>query len=450
MTAETSSKSGRHPDFAPRGSCQPSVEQLLESFLSVRRLSVQLCQPLLIEDYGLQAMDSTSPAKWHLAHTTWFFETFILKPYCSDYQVFHPKFEYLFNSYYNGIGAQFPRSQRALLSRPSVEDVSRYREHVDAAMQKTLASATAKSMASITERIILGCHHEQQHQELFFTDLKYCWFQNPIFPSYCEQPLTIASSLEPIDWLDVRGGLHKIGHADQDAFSFDNELPRHQHYLEDFRIADRLVSNGEYMDFMRDGGYQRSELWLADGWAELKERSLVESPLRPLYWIPDGDDWMEYSLHGLAAVDPHRPACHLSAYEADAYARWAGARLPTEFEWEISVNSPPETNNAHSDDAGQFLTTESVHPAFGSNANPSDNVLGRLWQWTSSAYSPYPGYKPAESALGEYNGKFMSNQLVLRGGSCVTHRSHYRHSYRNFFYPPDRWQFTGIRLAQVS
>lgn len=423
-------------------------EHLLQQFLAVREVSEQLCKPLQQEDYLLQAMASTSPAKWHLAHTTWFFETFLLKPYYSGYQVYHPKFEILFNSYYNGIGQQYSREQRGLLSRPTVEQVYAYRAHVDSAMRSLLDSPRAESAQEINERVMLGCHHEQQHQELFFTDLKYCWFQNPLLPVYSEQEIPKALPPGPIAWQSFSSGLRDFGYESTEGFCFDNELPRHPQYVPDFGIANRLVSNAEYAQFIADDGYQRPDLWLADGWAAIAEQSKHSTCLAPLYWIKDEDQWLEYTMHGLAKLDPNRPVAHLSAYEADAYARWAGARLPTEFEWETSVQQTPNKDDSSEEHVGQFMNTALVHPVYSDARQSTDNVTGQLWQWTSSAYAAYPGFKAAKGAIGEYNGKFMANQLVLRGGSCVTSADHYRHSYRNFFYPPDQWQFTGLRLAK--
>jgi ergothioneine biosynthesis protein EgtB len=405
-------------------------------YLSIRQHSEQICGPLAVEDYALQAMASTSPAKWHLAHTTWFFETFILRPYSPGYVVFHPRFEYLFNSYYNAVGRQFPRNQRGLLSRPTVDEIYQYRRHVDEAVYQLLDTMPSRSAGEVMARLELGCHHEQQHQELLHTDLKYCLFQNPMHPAYSDKPLPLSGPLQPINWQTFDGQLQQIGHDIENGFCFDNELPRHPQYVAGFRIADRLASNGEFLEFMAEGGYERPELWLADGWAALTaSASVSEQPPAPLYWVEQDGQWLEYTLYGLTKLDPNRPACHLSAYEADAFARWMGARLPTEFEWEVSATAHDKISVDHSlsDDAP-------LHPQVG--------VTGSLWQWTSSAYSAYPGFKAAAGALGEYNGKFMANQLVLRGGSVATSPGHYRHSYRNFFYPQDQWQFTGVRLAQ--
>lgn len=415
---------------------------LVDRYQSVRQYSERLCSPLQTEDYGLQAMDSTSPAKWHLAHTTWFFETFLLKPYASGYRPFRPEFEYLYNSYYNGVGSQFPRHQRGLLSRPTVTEVYQYRQYVDEALCRLLEAMPAQSADAIATRLELGCHHEQQHQELFHTDLKYCWFQNPMYPALGSEPMPPSAPLPTLSWQSFESQLQQFGHQPENGFCFDNELPRHKQYVEGFRIANRLVSNGEFLAFIADGGYVRPDLWLADGWAALatKASTSTQGPA-PLYWLEQDGQWFEYTLHGLVELDPNRPACHLSAYEADAFARWQGCRLPTEYEWELAATAD--------DIAGaQPPTTQYtlLHPQYAYNAKP--DVTGSLWQWTSSAYSPYPGFRPAEGALGEYNGKFMANQLVLRGGSVATSPGHYRHSYRNFFYPQDQWQFTGVRLAQ--
>jgi ergothioneine biosynthesis protein EgtB len=417
----------------------------VDKFNHVRGVSEWQCEPLLVEDYGLQAMPETSPAKWHLAHTTWFFETFLLKPHLDNYKPLNPQYEYLFNSYYNGVGEQYPRPQRGLLSRPSVDEAYAYRKHVNEAMLELLSNDSLCN-EEVINKTLLGCHHEQQHQELFFTDLKYCWFQNPLYPVYSppshKNLKSSASIKDRNSWIEVPAGLYEIGFDENKnasaltKFSFDNELPRHKQFIENVSLSQYLVTNGEYLAFMQDDGYQRSELWLSDAWYALQH---TESKHSPLYWINQDNQWFEYTLQGLQPLNPELPVCHLSAYEADAYARWKGCRLPTEFEWEIFAN----INNS---ETGQFLESELFHP--GAESENTVSVVGKLWQWTSSAYSPYPGYKAAKGAIGEYNGKFMCNQLVLRGGSCVTSQSHYRHSYRNFFYPPDQWQFSGLRLAR--
>lgn len=418
--------------LAMRRHSQPSVdtaEPLSLRYSRIRALSEALCAPLELEDFGLQGADFASPAKWHLAHTSWFFETFLLKPHLPGYRVFHPRFEVLFNSYYHAVGEQYPRPDRGLLSRPTVAEVSDYRSHVDTAMATLLAQQSGEGDINTLTR--LGCDHEQQHQELLLTDLKYSWHKNPLLPVYCDQSLP-ASQAVTSEWHAIDPGLYEIGHRDE-GFAFDNESPAHSQYLHAAQIARQLVSNADFLAFMRDGGYQRPELWLSDGWAWLQGGGAGTSPA-PLYWQQHDGEWFEYTLHGLLPLEPNRPAAHLNAYEADAYARWAGARLPTEFEWEVFARQ--------SADGAQFYTADTVHPT------DCSAVRGALWQWTSSAYSPYPGFRPAAGAVGEYNGKFMANQLVLRGGSCATSVDHYRDSYRNFFYPPDRWQFTGLRLAR--
>ena len=414
-----------------------SVEpaSLIDQFTRVRQLSERLCEPLQIEDYSLQAMAETSPAKWHLAHTSWFFETFILKPFEPGYQCWHAQFEYLFNSYYNGVGAQFPRPQRGLLSRPAVKEVYDYRHYVTEKMLALLTDIDPNHRPEIISRLELGIHHEQQHQELFFTDLKYCWSKNPLYPVYCNSPLENLAEPAADAWLNHDGGEVSIGRCRDRGFCFDNEEPEHAVLLAPFAIANRLVSNADYRAFIDDGGYQRPEMWLSDGWAAIKQQQWQ----CPLYWRLQDGQWLEYTLHGMQPVNPAAPVCHLSFYEADAYARWAGARLPTEFEWEVAA----DTWAGRSPLAGQFLESERYHPLA-----TSLDFFGSVWQWTSSAYLPYPGYQPAQGAVGEYNGKFMCSQWVLRGGSCVSSRKHLRSSYRNFFYPADRWQFTGLRLVK--
>lgn len=435
-----------------------NVNKIIERFQHVRSISEWQCEPLLIEDYGLQAMPETSPAKWHLAHTTWFFETFLLKPFLKNYKPLNPQYEYIFNSYYNGIGAQYPRPQRGLLSRPGVEEVYAYRHYVNEAMLELL-SAHELCTDEVLNNVILGCHHEQQHQELFFTDLKYSWFQNPLYPVYSKQSPNKENKLIQAvatdangnhqfhnDWVEINSELYEIGFDNKtssllDNFCFDNELPKHKHYLHEVSLSKYLVTNAEYLMFMQDGGYKRSEFWLSDGWALLQGKPEKHAPL---YWLEQDGQWFEYSLQGLQLLNLAQPVCHISAYEADAYARWKDCRLPTEFEWEIYANQI--SSNKENKNAGQFLESELFHPDI--ELENSSAPMGKLWQWTSSAYSPYPGYKAAAGAIGEYNGKFMCNQLVLRGGSCVTSKNHYRHSYRNFFYPPDQWQFSGLRLAK--
>ncbi len=404
---------------------------------SARAASESLAQPLAPDDYNLQAMADVSPAKWHLAHTTWFFETFLLKPFVADYREFHPQFAYLFNSYYNGVGAQFPRSQRGLLSRPTIGEVYRYRAHVDEAMHALLTNTPEAQWAAIESRAQLGCHHEEQHQELFLTDIKYNLFFNPLAPAYRDDLKRAAAVVQtPLRWLSREGGEYRIGHHG-DGFAFDNETPRHRVLLSPHAVASRLVTNGEYLAFLDDGGYRRPELWLSDGWRAANERGWQS----PLYWQQNDGGWFMFTLGGLRPLDELEPVCHISYYEADAYARWAGARLPTEAEWEAVANEHVC--------AGNLREADHLHPVpAAAGDEPVAQMFGDVWEWTQSAYAPYPGYRPASGALGEYNGKFMVNQLVLRGGSCVTPTAHIRASYRNFFYPADRWQFSGLRLAR--
>ena len=408
-------------------------DDLAEHFLSTRAASERFCAPLAPEDYGLQGMVATSPPKWHLAHTTWFFETFILKAFKPGYQSPNSAFEVLFNSYYNGIGDQYPRAQRGLLSRPSVEEVLAYRRHINDVVVNLLANP-GPHYQQIARLVELGIQHEQQHQELFFTDIKYSLSRNPLYPAYTDTLFENASQSIAQDWTDYSGGEVTIG-SQHNGFCFDNELPAHAVLLQPYALANRLVSNGEYLEFIEDDGYRRPELWLADGWLTVSQNNWRQ----PLYWQRTDSGWFEYSLYGLIPLSLSSPVCHLSAYEADAFARWARARLPTEFEWEAAASRLPVE--------GQFVESSQLHP------RPSDKpglqqLFGSAWEWTSSAYGPYPGFQPAAGAVGEYNGKFMANQLVLRGGSCVTSQSHIRASYRNFFYPQDRWQFSGIRLAK--
>jgi ergothioneine biosynthesis protein EgtB len=403
---------------------------LQHEYDSVRRRSLHLAEPLSSEDCGAQSMPDASPVKWHLAHTTWFFETFILAPREAHFAPFHPAFRMLFNSYYNGVGARHPRPQRGLLTRPSLDVVRAYRADVDARMTRLLAAAPAD--AALAQLVTLGLQHEQQHQELILTDVKHLLAHNPLAPAYLSCPLEPAPAAAPLGWRDFDGGVAEIGYAGA-AFCFDNELPRHRVYVAPFALASRLVTNAEYREFVDAGGYRNPELWLAEGWDLVCAGALAH----PLYWQPDGEKgWREFTLHGLAPLDPARPAVHLSLYEADAYARWRGARLPSEPEWELAAHGTPANAGA------------ALHPR-GAAADPGlVQLFGACWQWTASSYAPYPGYRPAAGALGEYNGKFMINQYVLRGSSCATPRGHARASYRNFFPAGARWQFSGIRLAR--
>ncbi|HEY0791843.1 MAG TPA: ergothioneine biosynthesis protein EgtB [Chthoniobacterales bacterium] len=406
------------------------------AYRAVRNLSEKFCATLEPEDCVIQTMPEASPMKWHLAHTSWFFETFVLKNALPGYAPLNPAYAYLFNSYYNAAGKMHCRPKRGLISRPTLRDTFDYRSRVDALMDKVFADAgTLEKLAPV---ITLGLHHEQQHQELMLTDLKHVFSENPLRPVFRERPRSAAVQVPPVEWRDFPAGVHEIGHQG-DEFSYDNESPRHRQFVEDFRLASRLVTNGEYLAFMEDGGYDRPELWLSLGWYTLNEQHWGA----PLYWEQGPDGWSLFTLAGMRELDPSEPACHLSYFEADAFARWAGARLPTEFEWEVASKDLPLTGN--------FVDEESFHPKPLdpiAASQPIAQAFGDVWEWTSSSYAPYPGYAPVPGALGEYNGKFMCNQYVLRGGSCATSRSHIRRTYRNFFPPHARWQFTGVRLAK--
>ena len=402
---------------------------MLDSYLKIRQISEKICQPLAIEDYTIQSMPDVSPPKWHLAHTTWFFETFLLLPYLPEYQVFHPQFGYLFNSYYEAVGARHPRHHRGILSRPTVAEVYQYRGHVDRAMQTLLAKIPEDS--NLAELVTLGIHHEQQHQELLLTDIKHILALNPLHPVYrddLQDNLTVNDST--FEWLEYPGGLYSIGHTGTE-FAFDNESPRHQVYLSDYQLANRLVTNGEYLEFIQAGGYKEAKYWLAEGWATVQTQRWQA----PLYWESIDNRWWVMTLGGLRQLNMAEPVCHVSFYEADAYATWKGTRLPTEAEWEIATVNLPQVGN--------FLDRDYLHPT----SADCHQFFGDVWEWTQSAYLPYPGFKIADGAIGEYNGKFMCNQMVLRGGSCITSIDHIRPTYRNFFPPSTRWQFSGIRLA---
>jgi ergothioneine biosynthesis protein EgtB len=411
-----------------------STPSLAQQYRAVRATTDWICEPLGIEDFVVQSMPDASPTRWHLAHTTWFFETFVLKPARRDFRPFDAHFEYLFNSYYNAVGPQPYRPHRGLLTRPSVADVRRYRTHVDAAMLELLDAGDGAP-----DVVVLGLNHEQQHQELILTDLKHLLSCNPLRPVYRQATATVPveDAVPAARWIDGPEGLVEIGFAGE-GFAFDNESPRHRVFIDRFQVGDRLVTCGEYREFMADGGYRRPELWLSDGWNVVREHGWSA----PLYWEARDGDWWTMTLSGMRAVTDAEPVTHVSWYEADAYARWAGARLPTEAEWEaVATPSPVD---------GHFLEGGHFHPMPGGRApgNEPAQLYGDVWQWTQSAYSAYPRYRPAPGALGEYNAKFMCNQIVLRGASCATPRSHARATYRNFFPPDARWQFSGIRLAR--
>ena len=466
------------------------ANDLVAAFRAVRSASERLCDPLVTEDYVVQSMPDVSPAKWHLAHTTWFFETFLLAPHLPGYAPFDPAFTFLFNSYYVTVGDRHCRQNRGQLSRPTVADVYAYRRHVDAAMDRLLADPPPAAVALMD----IGLNHEQQHQELMLTDIKHVFWVNPLRPAYLTLSAAVPGAVEgssrqratrsshqqvgsrtlqsadapdtdaagtgparlpthpeqqrvadcrldpstpagtPALRVKFPGGLHDIGHAG-DGFAFDNESPRHKVYLEPFELGSRLVTNGEYKRFMADGGYGRADCWLSAGLATAK----AEDWHAPLYWIEQDGQWFNHTLSGLRPVVDDEPVCHVSFFEADAFARWAGVRLPTEAEWEVAAETVPL--------AGRFAERGNGHPAAAVGAQRLEQMFGDLWQWTASAYLGYPGFRPPPGALGEYNGKFMCNQFVLRGGSVATPASHIRRTYRNFFPPDPRWQFTGLRLA---
>ncbi len=406
-------------------------------FAAVRTASERLVAPLEPEDMVVQSMPDASPTKWHLAHMTWFFETFFLQhaqPEAADH---HPSFNYLFNSYYNAVGAQFPRFARGLVTRPTVVEVFAYRRTIDERVADFLAGCDEDELARFAPIVELGIHHEQQHQELLLTDIKHLLAQNPLRPVYTHLPLA-AAPIAPAkpSWVTFAGGVVDIGH-DGKGFAYDNEGPRHAALLAPYELSSRTVTCGEWLDFIADGGYRKPILWLADGWATCQR----EGWAAPLYWEHDAaGSWSAFTLGGVRSVVPEEPVCHVSYYEADAFARWAGARLPSEFEWETASRGAPVTGN--------FVETGSMHPRPGPADNGIQQLYGDVWEWTASPYIGYPGYRPAEGAVGEYNGKFMCNQLVLRGGSVATPSSHMRATYRNFFYPLSRWQFMGLRLAR--
>lgn len=416
-------------------------ELLGHRFRAIRNVTQRLCHPLSPEDCVAQSMPDASPAKWHLAHTTWFFETFVLKRELPDYTPYHPRFEFLFNSYYNSVGEQFSRRDRGLLTRPSFDDVLDYRSHVDSALTSLLEDP-GRLIDEGLDVIELGLHHEQQHQELLLTDIKHLLSQNPLFPTYRETKEPAEVSIQSLSWHAYDGGLREIGHGGGGSafdFAFDNESPRHRVHLEDFELASRPIRNGEYAAFIADGGYSRPELWLSEGWAMLESAGWNS----PLYWLRENDRWWNFTLSGLRPLRSEEPVCHVSLFEADAFARWADCRLPTEAEWEVVAEGTATEGNLL--EGGRFHPEASAQS--GAGCGPSQ-LFGDVWEWTSSAYAAYPGFRPAAGALGEYNGKFMSSQVVLKGGSCVSPRSHMRASYRNFFPPEARWQFSGIRLAR--
>ncbi len=412
-------------------------QALRDAYRRVRALSERLCEPLEVEDYMLQTAVEASPPKWHLAHVSWFFETFLLVPFLPGYRSFHPRFDYLFNSYYEQLGTGYwPRPKRGLLSRPTVAEVYAYRHHVDEGMDALLTKAADAQWPTIAERLGIGLNHEQQHQELLVTDIKYNLAYNPLRPAYREDlPRNPLQAPGDLGFTAFAGGIVEIGAAADGGFAYDNEYPRHETLLRPFRLANRLVTNAEYLAFVEAGGYQDVALWLSDGWSTVRS----EGWQAPLYWEQIDGAWHEMTFGGLRPLNPAEPVCHISYYEADAFARFAGKRLPTEAEWEHAAAGVPVDGN--------FVDDGRFHPR-PADGDGLSQLFGDCWEWTSSAYLPYPGYRAVDGALGEYNGKFMCGQMVLRGGSCATTRDHCRASYRNFFYPHERWQMKGIRLAE--
>lgn len=409
-------------------------EFLIEKYKMIRKMTLQLCNPLINEDYIIQAMPDVSPPKWHLAHTTWFFETFILIPQLKNYRVYDSYYNYLFNSYYHGKGKPYPRNHRGKLARPTVDKVIAYRHYVDNCLLDYFGQLSEEEFAEVKDNFILGIHHEQQHQELLLMDIKYNFFQDPTFPTYTSSEIK-NDSLSKLDYIEEEGGLIKIG-ADKNEFCFDNELPSHTFYLKPYQVANRLVTNGEFLEFIEAKGYEHPKWWLIDGWNCIKKK-LWQAPL---YWVKQDNHYYHFTLHGLQKLNLNEPVIHMSYYEADAYARFKNKRLLTEFEWETYVIKKNQTKQI-----GNFVENNFLHPIAADKNN--QQFFGDAWEWTASSYTPYPGFRPLAGTVGEYNGKFMSNQMVLRGGSCLTSSSHIRTSYRNYFQLDKRWQFSGIRLA---
>ena len=412
----------------------------LEQFQSCRSFTDHLCSSLEAEDFVIQSMTDASPVKWHLAHTTWFFETFVLAAFDEGYTLYDERFPYLFNSYYIQAGERFSRPNRGLLSRPTVKEIRAFRSHVSGRVSELLTrldDLDADVGRELLTTLSLGINHERQHQELILTDIKHLFSLNPLYPSFSDASIPSSSPVKDLVWNPVEEGVYEVGTSTA-SFHFDNEGPKHRYFIEPFEIASRVVTNGEFSEFVEDGGYRNPLLWLTEGWAAVENGGWTH----PLYWSSDSGTWFEFTLNGRREVDPNAPACHLSYFEADAYARWAGFRLPSEFEWETVAQRIKIEGN--------FSENLIFHP-FDNSPNSSDRVqhlFGNVWEWTRSQYSPYPGYDPPAGALGEYNGKFMCNQFVLRGGSCATSVTHIRDTYRNFFAPSTRFQFAGIRLAR--
>ncbi|MCK0752291.1 ergothioneine biosynthesis protein EgtB [Chromohalobacter japonicus] len=417
------------------------AKEWLRRYQRVRAATEAICAPLCKEDYMVQSMPDVSPPKWHIAHVSWFFEAFVLKPFHPAYQPLDPAYDHLFNSYYVTHGTPFPRPDRGMISRPTVEDVYRYRAHIDHAMAELLNDPPQEHLEEILRRLELGLPHEQQHQELLFMDIKHILAQNPLCPSYRDDLVPPPEhEVGELGWHFYPAGVRSIGHDEAEkGFAYDNEMGRHRQYVEAFQIADRPVTNGEFLEFIRAGGYDKPDYWLSDGWATVK----AEGWRAPLYWVERDGVWHHFTLRGLVPVDMNAPVCHVSFFEADAYAQWVGARLPTEAEWETVAREVPMQGN--------FVEQDHLQPvASMQSTSAPGQMFGDVWEWTGSAYRPYPGFRTLSGSLGEYNGKFMSGQMVLRGGCCATPADHIRVTYRNFFPPHARWAFSGIRLAKES
>ncbi|RLC52279.1 MAG: ergothioneine biosynthesis protein EgtB [Candidatus Cloacimonadota bacterium] len=413
----------------------PGREELITHYSKIRKFTETLCKPLEIEDYVIQSMPDVSPTKWHLGHTSWFFEAFVLGIADSSYKSIHPLYTYLFNSYYMQIGERWNRPNRGLLSRPTVKDIYEYRNFVDENVIEFIQNCDEKFYKVYAPIIEIGLNHEQQHQELLLTDIKHVLSFNPLNPIYSAKEIVNRDDISNMNWKEFDGGVFKIGN-DGSSFTYDNETPRHKEFINPFKIANRLVTNCEYIDFIEDSGYKNAPLWLSDGWAAVEN----EDWIAPLYWEKKDGEWWNFTLNGFRKVNPAEPATHISYYEADAFASWKDARLPTEAEWEVAAGDLQYKGN--------FVDILNFHPVPLQSKDELNQMYGDVWEWTRSSYSPYPGYKTLPGALGEYNGKFMSSQMVLRGGSCVTSETHIRNTYRNFFPPHSRWQFMGIRLAK--
>lgn len=409
-----------------------SDSTLIAHFKRVRLDTVHLCEPLETEDYGIQTVAEVSPPKWHLAHTAWFFETLLLKPFLQGYSEYHPLYNQLFNSYYDTIGPHHARPERGLLSRPTVKEVYAYRTYVEQQMLNLLQQQDHQKYQEIVQRTLLGLNHEQQHQELLLTDIKHIFAYNPLRPVYQAITYPPVTTHKPLSWVSFDAGIKHIGHRNE-GFAYDNEGPSHPVYINAFKLASRPVTNREYLQFMQDGGYAQSDYWLSDGWQKQQGSA-------PLYWEQRDNEWWHMTLSGMRPIDLDAPVCHVNFYEAAAYARYVNKRLPTEAEWEIAARNQ--------NIGGNLSESRLLHPVSTNMDTPLQQLYGDVWEWTQSTYSAYPGYHQLSGPLGEYNGKFMSNQMVLRGGSCVTPSDHIRATYRNFFYPHERWQFCGFRLAE--